>query len=234
MVQIDAASGSTVQSRARNRQLEILQAASAVFRRRGLHATGMRDIAAELGMHVGNLYYYFENKQEILAFCQEQTLKDLLSLVESVGSQTIRADTKLFRVVRGHVTQLNEETPGSLAHLEIEALDQPWRKRIQQRRDRYEAGLRAILEEGIEDGIFRTVDPKVATMALLGAANWTVKWFQPEGEMSSSEIGGQFAELFVRGLLAPGIRPRLAAVNEAKPRQRTSGESSTLRKGRRK
>ena len=52
---------------------EILDAASRVFRRQGLHATGMRDIAAELGMAVGNLYYYFKDKEELLAFIQEET-----------------------------------------------------------------------------------------------------------------------------------------------------------------
>ncbi|NJN37316.1 MAG: helix-turn-helix transcriptional regulator [Nitrospiraceae bacterium] len=31
------------------RQRQILEAASRVFRRKGLHATGMRDVAAELG-----------------------------------------------------------------------------------------------------------------------------------------------------------------------------------------
>ena len=61
----------------------ILEAASRVFQRQGLAATGMRDIAAELGMHVGNLYYYFEDRRDLLAFCQETTLERLLALADA-------------------------------------------------------------------------------------------------------------------------------------------------------
>ena len=76
---------------------EILHAASAVFRRRGLHATGMRDIASEIGMHAGNIYYYFRNKQELLAFCQEDTLAGLLELARAVEESTESPDRKLRR-----------------------------------------------------------------------------------------------------------------------------------------
>ncbi|MEO8277220.1 MAG: helix-turn-helix domain-containing protein, partial [Thermoanaerobaculia bacterium] len=41
------------------RRREILAAASRLFRREGLASAGMREIAAELGMTAGNLYYYF-------------------------------------------------------------------------------------------------------------------------------------------------------------------------------
>src|SRR5436189_5552466 len=107
---------------------EILVAASRVFRAKGLHGTGMRDIAAELGMTVGNLYYYFENKHELLAFCQEDALDGLRALAARVRALPERADAKLYRLIVGHVELLNEGTPGSLAHLEVEALEGAWRK----------------------------------------------------------------------------------------------------------
>src|SRR3954452_16747950 len=74
---------------------EILDAASRVFRRRGLQSTGMRDIAAELGMAVGNLYYYFKDKEELLAFVQENTLEGLLNLAAQVRKSRFPADTRL-------------------------------------------------------------------------------------------------------------------------------------------
>lgn len=203
MVQSLTRASSVSASKAHNKQLDILAAASRVFRRRGLHASGMREIAAESGMHVGNLYYYFRNKQELLAFCQEQTLSGLLELVEGIRRQAWTADVKLQRLIVGHVVRLNEEMPGSLAHLEVEALDEGWRAEILRQRDRYESAIRAIIEEGVDTGRFRQVDPGVTVKAILGALNWTVKWFYSEGAKSSSEIGMEFAELLVRGLLAP-------------------------------
>lgn len=206
-----------IPTKAHRRQKEILQAASRVFRRKGLHATGMRDIATESAMHVGNLYYYFQNKQELLAFCQEQTLSGLMDLAEQIRRQPWQADEKLFRLITGHVVRLNDEMPGSLAHLEVEALEDPWRKEILKQRNRYESVLRQIIQEGIKRGLFRSLDPGVAAKAILGASNWTVKWYQPRGGKSSHEIGHDFAILLVRGLLAPGREasiPELRQVSE--------------------
>jgi AcrR family transcriptional regulator len=183
----------------------ILDAASRVFRRRGLQATGMRDIAAELGMAVGNLYYYFKDKEELLAFVQEDALAGLLEIAGRVRATGERADAKLFRLIEEHVVRLNEGTPGSLAHLEVEALGEPWRQEVMERRDQYERAFRDLLEEGIAAGVFRPVDPKVSALAILGAVNWTVKWFRPDGGKSARQIGREQAELLVRGLLAPGI-----------------------------
>jgi AcrR family transcriptional regulator len=186
---------------------EILDAASRVFRRQGLHATGMRDIAAELGMAVGNLYYYFKDKEELLAFIQEDTLAGLLDLARQARALDLRADARLALLIEGHVVRLNEETPGSLAHLEVEALGPRRRRPVQARRDEYERAFREILEEGIAEGVFRPADAKVSALAILGAVNWTVKWFRPDGGKTAREIGREHAELLVRGLLADPSPP---------------------------
>jgi len=191
-----------VQQKVLEKKREILHAASRVFRRRGLQSTGMRDIAAELDMAVGNLYYYFKDKEALLAFVQEDTLEALLELATRVRDQKLRANARLFMLIEEHVVLLNEEIPGSLAHLEVEALSEPWRRTVQDRRDAYERAFREIIEEGMATGIFRQTDPKVSAMAILGAVNWTVKWFRPDGGKTAREIGRECAELLVRGLAA--------------------------------
>ncbi|MEA2604586.1 MAG: hypothetical protein QOF89_5578 [Acidobacteriota bacterium] len=194
-----------VQQKVLEKKREILDAASRVFRRRGLQSTGMRDIAAELGMAVGNLYYYFKDKEELLAFVQESTLEGLLALAAQVRKSRLPPDGRLRLLIEGHVVLLNDEIPGSLAHLEVEALREPWRRKIQDQRDEYERTFREILEEGIAAGVFRQTDPKVSALAILGAVNWTVKWFRPGGGKTAREIGKECAELLVRGVLGGGV-----------------------------
>ncbi len=155
-------------------------------------------------MQVGNLYYYFENRQELLAFCQRDALGGLLQLASWVQSRRLACPAKLYLLVLGHVLRLNEGTPGSLAHLEVEALEGRWRKPIQAQRDEYEEALRRVISDGIAAGVFRDVDAKTAALVILGAMNWTVKWFRPGGPKSAHAIGEEFAEQLVRGLLAPG------------------------------
>ena len=199
MVQIRAAAAEKTQERKR----EILAAASKVFRAKGLHAAGMRDIAAELGMAVGNLYYYFRDKEDLLAYVQESALSRLLEMAARVRALDLPADGKLQLLLEEHVVGLNdpeEGTPGSLAHLEVEALGEERRAGVLARRDEYEQTVRALIEEGMDQGMFRRADPKVASLALLGSVNWTVKWFRPEGGKSAREIGRQIADMMVRSL----------------------------------
>jgi AcrR family transcriptional regulator len=188
---------------AEERRREILAAASRVFRRKGFAATGMRDVAGELGMTAGNLYYYFAGKEAILAFCQEATLDDLLAGAAGIAALELPADERLARLVAAHVTCLNETWPGSLAHLEIEAVGPEHRGPLAAKRRRYERTIADLIAEGSARGELREVDPRLATLALLGALNWTVKWFSPAGALGAGEVGEAFARLFLDGLRQP-------------------------------
>jgi len=186
------------------RRRAILDAASRVFLRQGVHAAGMRDIAAELGMAVGNLYYYFEDKEDLLAFVQEDALAGLLALAARVRALPLEPAARLHLLVVGHVVRLNDAqgTPGSLAHLEIELLSPSRRRAIQVLRDRYERQFRELLEEGTAAGAFRAADPGVAARLILGALNWTARWFRPGGSKSARQVGEEAAALLVAGVLA--------------------------------
>ncbi|MEU6944950.1 TetR/AcrR family transcriptional regulator [Streptomyces sp. NPDC046316] len=50
------------------RRTEIAEALVRVARRRGLHAVGMRDVAAEAGVSLRLVQYYFETKEKLLFF----------------------------------------------------------------------------------------------------------------------------------------------------------------------
>ena len=183
------------------RRREILAAASTVFRRRGYAATGMREIAAELDMTAGNLYYYFRGKDELLAYCQEATLDTLLAEAERILGAEIGVAAKLRRLVVAHAVCLNETLPGSLAHLEIEALPAARRAPLLKKRKRYERILVGLVESGQKLGELRPCDPRLAVLAILGALNWSVKWFSAGGGESAATVGGRFADLFLEGLL---------------------------------
>ncbi|MEZ6196715.1 MAG: TetR/AcrR family transcriptional regulator [Planctomycetota bacterium] len=167
------------------RRREILRAASKCFREKGFHPTGMRDVAASLGMTVGNLYYYFRNKGEILRFCQLHTLGRLERLARWVASLDAPADEKLFRVVVEHVVCLNEGTGGSLAHLEIPEKSSPENRDLIERRRAYERALEEIVEEAGSAPGPSAGEPSLAVMALLGASQLDRELVQPSPERAA-------------------------------------------------
>ncbi|MSR73930.1 MAG: TetR/AcrR family transcriptional regulator [Planctomycetes bacterium] len=186
--------------RVQARRMEILAAASAVFRERGFHAAGMREIAQRMGVAVGKLYYYFAGKEALLAFCQEDCLGRLLQVVEEAEKASDDPARQLAYIVRGHVRCLNSEVPGSLAHLEVESLAAADRARILRLRRRYERALQKVIERGVSTGCLRCGDPALATRSLLGAMNWTVKWWQPEGRMNLDDLADGLCEHALHGL----------------------------------
>jgi AcrR family transcriptional regulator len=190
------------------KRLEILRSAAAAFRERGFDGTSMEQIAGGLHMTKGSLYYYFKNKQEILYFTQEYSLDRMLALAAKLGKLRERADVKVHLTIYAQLVLMLEELQASAAHIEFHALPPELLHKIVARRDEYEAVLRGFIEDGMKQGIFEKGDPKVLVMAILGAINWTVKWFKPAGPMPVKELAAQFAAYLVRGLVARSKVPK--------------------------
>lgn len=83
----------------KRRCLQIIEAAERSFRKRGFHATTLREIAAEFGMSVGHIYNYFSGKDAILEALIHQKIDDFLSILTRPhpGANTLR--DRLGRIV---------------------------------------------------------------------------------------------------------------------------------------
>jgi AcrR family transcriptional regulator len=192
-----------MQRRADARRLEILRAAARVFRQRGLAAAGMREIAAEADLSLGNLYHYFAGKDEILFFCQDRTLDRLRANLEDGRRGGGDVVDRLARLAEAHVRCLLDEVYGSWAHLEVGELSPPLRAAIVAKRDAYERGVRALVSRGMRAGALRRTDATVTTRAFLGALNWTAQWFRAEGRATPGRVAALVAEYAVAGLVCP-------------------------------
>jgi AcrR family transcriptional regulator len=189
--------------RSLRRRVEILQSAASAFRTRGYHATSVDDIAQTLRMTKGSLYYYFKNKEEILYVCHDHTLDLLLRVLKEIQASGQSPADKLRRVIVSFVELMTEELHGTAAvTLDLKELSPPLRRKITAKRDRFDRAVRRIIREGIDEGVFRRIDPKFATFAIMGGINWIPHWFNPEGKADAGSIGVVFADFFVAGLVS--------------------------------
>lgn len=183
-----------------DRRIEILKSAAAAFRRRGYHGASVDEIASALEMTKGNLYYYFRNKEEILFACHDYSLDTLLALLAEVQAAPLSPDEKLRRLILAFIHIILDELQGTALTLDLQALSPLLLKRVIAKRDRFDRGMREIIQHGIDTELFAPGDPKMIAFAIMGAVNWISKWFDPAGPMTSDQIGQAFADYLIGGL----------------------------------
>src|SRR5438045_6994005 len=158
-------------------RVEILKSAAAAFRRLGYHGATVEEIAAALRMKKGNLYYYFRNKEEILFACHQYSLDRLLELLAEVERSELSVEAKLRRLIVAFVHTILDELHGTALFLDLEALSPAHLKIVVGRRDRFDHGIRDVLQEGGASGSFEVCDAKLLSFAILGAVNWIPRWY---------------------------------------------------------
>jgi AcrR family transcriptional regulator len=195
----------------------ILDAAAKLFIERGLAGTSMRDIANELGLTRTAVYYYFKNKEEILKGLTEDVT---LSAKKTSEKLAARRDIDPAEALRGLVEQharLILSRPEEFRVIDRNEVDMPPKLKAASeaaRRQVFE-NFSEVIQRGIDSGVFRPVDARVAALAILGMGNWTAWWFKPEGRKTEAEIGALIADLAIHALQAqPRDRKRTGSLPE--------------------
>jgi hypothetical protein len=117
-----------------------------------------------------------------------------------VQAEATPADQKLRKLVLAFVHLILDELQGTALTLDPEALSPPLLKRIIAKRDKFDKGMREIIQQGIDQKVLHAGDPKMIEFAIMGAVNWISKWYDPAGPMSSEQIGQAFADYLVGGM----------------------------------
>lgn len=189
-----------VQAKRKARREAILRVALRVFGEKGYHDTTLRQIARRLGVRPSALYHYFPDKETILYHCHRDALLELGALVRKARRNFPSPAARLRYLIEEHVKVMTETLQGSPLAFEVLALSGERRRRVVALRDRYERFLRSIIDEGIRTGVFRPVDSKIATLAMLGAINWIARWYRAGGSLNPEELGSHFADYLIGGL----------------------------------
>ena len=188
-----------------DRQQEILMAALQAFAEKGYDKTTIEDIVRLSGLSKGTLYWYFTNKEAIFAALVQMVFEGMWLPFEEMRQQTIgQPPPDRLRQLLLNMSASVDDT-SSWIGLYVDFFNQAWQKPAV--RDQFSAfygrltgAIEPIVQQGIDEGIFRPVDPSVATRMLIGALDGY--WFQQILDIGAAQpVMLLYAETIIRGLM---------------------------------
>jgi AcrR family transcriptional regulator len=183
-------------------EARILEVASRLFYERGYGATTMRDLAEGVGIRAASLYNHFSNKQEILVRLCLTSQRDFLdgAVLSLEGVEDVRE--RLRTLVLWQVTaEAQHPYKARVVDAQLHALNRVSRRKVIKLRDAYDDLLTSILVEGNEQGYWRTDEPRVICMGIIGMCNISA-WYRDNGSLTPEEISERYATFLLDALNA--------------------------------
>ena len=187
--------------KAAKKREDILRSASLVISRQGYHNATMEDIAAELLMTKGALYYYFKNKEELLYRCHYLILTEAKERMEEIVRAEVASVEKMRMALRHHIeVAIREKEVFNLIVKPETTFSEDNIPEIIEKRDDYAKLFDRIIDEGVERGEFEVPEKKMSRMIILGATNWIQVWYSPDGKYSPEDVEEIYADLLLKML----------------------------------
>ncbi|MGE3598242.1 MAG: TetR family transcriptional regulator [Dehalococcoidia bacterium] len=200
------------EERAEGRRRDILLAAARVFARDGYVDATLDDVATQMGVTKGVIYYYFRSKEEIFTEIRATAIREAIERIEAIVARGEAPEATLRATVRDLVGHIFDDLDRFANVLNSgRRLSDESREMVRMLQRRYEGLIRAIIESGIRAAIFVDHDPKLMTFTLLRAVLGVTAWYSPEGRLSPEVIADQVTDQVVRGILRnppPPTQPR--------------------------
>ncbi|WP_101068659.1 TetR/AcrR family transcriptional regulator [Roseovarius salinarum] len=190
----NAARAAPAKPRAAGARAEILEAAARMMRDRGYSEMSLRDLAAQVGMKAGSLYYHFASKEELAVEVMRlgvETVSDAVS--EALDAAADRpARERLETALRVHLHTLLSASEFSSAHIRCYPfVPETVRGRLVAVRRDYDRLWTGVIRDMLgEDAAAE--DVRYLRLALIGAMNGALEWYSP---------GRDDPEAFLRALM---------------------------------
>jgi len=170
-----------------------------LFLKKGFQETTMREIADAAGLGKSTLYDYFKSKDEILIYFFEDQLREMTQEAQKIAMQNLSADGRLRQIMEKYLESLQANKNLFLKLLqESQRLKPKSQKQVQAKRFAYQDLIRALIDEGINEGVFRKVNSLLAARLLVGSISSAVYSSRSIG--TPQEMLMETLEIFFKGI----------------------------------
>jgi len=181
----------------------LLRAASRAFNRKGIDATSLEEIAAQLGTTKRTFHHHIGSKQEVVSACYERAFRIYLfikdRMLEYSGTRMDALAASMDALARAYPNEdLNPLSP-LVGHA---ALSPEGRAKFALRSDQLGDAYHELIRHGMRESSIRDVDVHARALMLPGLFSWLVKDDVPTDPLQQQHIAREIANLVAVGLKA--------------------------------
>lgn len=164
------------------KRLKIAHAAAELIFKQGYNETSVAQIARKTGIGKSTIYDYFSGKEEIILLLLDEPLTEVRYRAEEIIAGSGSASERIKRVLEMHLDVLLRDK-AFIFKLSFESQRLPLevQARHEKKRQVYQGLLRALIQEGVDDGSFHQVDPDLTVKILLSILTSVILTARPTG-----------------------------------------------------
>ena len=196
-------------TRGRQHQLKfqlILSEAAALFNWQGSRATTLADVAGRLNLTKTCLYYYVNNKQDLVYQCYVASCSMWLEHAQQASKTSGSGLDKITSMIAAHLEQyaatLRNDTPHFALLTEVSSLDEAHRQDILKRWSEVFELCRVMVTQGIDEGTIEDVEPTVITLAIFSIIQWFPVWLNRKHTANIKEVVASVLDIAINGISA--------------------------------
>ena len=192
--------------------MAILDAATAVFAKRGYFNAQVADVARAAGIAAGTVYLYFRSKDEILTSIFDRTMKDAIDEGRDALKDVRDPVERLRQIARMHLTRLGSDRNLAIVfQIELRQTTKFMERFSKTGLRDYLAVIQQTIEEGQARGVFRkSLNARTASKVFFGALDeLATNWILSRRRYALDAQADEIVDMLVGGLgAAPKGGPR--------------------------
>jgi AcrR family transcriptional regulator len=179
--------------------------ASRLFNRKGIDATSLEEIAAQVGATKRTLHRHFGSKQELIGACYTRAFKIFLFIsgsMQTYQGSVVEALAAAFHALA--IAYPREDLSPLSPLVGFDALSEPAQANFIEQTTALTTSYREVINRGIQEGSVRELDVEARLMVMAGPFSWLLKDDMPTDSTRREHIAREIATLMAIGLRAPG------------------------------
>jgi TetR/AcrR family transcriptional regulator, cholesterol catabolism regulator len=154
-------------------------------------------------MSKGTIVHHFGTKAQMLRELEETHLALHLDVLRMVWDRLAAPHERIAAIIYASAllqVLARDATVASQREV-VQLSDDPAMQHVRKLRDQLQALAIDEIHNGIQSGVFRTVDVELAALQLWGSLHWMWVWFDPTDSRTPEQVGAAFVDVFLGGLL---------------------------------